>query len=318
MISAKIIKDSINKLGQRITTFELEYNRFIHGELMTHRVYSRNAASSRAIPIDKVIQMIEDSPAIPVEWGLNQSGMQAKQFHKLPSTCEWAWRKGAKEAVQQARLLQGLGLHKQLVNRVLEPYQYIKVIVTSTTFDNFFWLRYHPDAQPEIKRLSELMLKEYRSSKPFLLKEGELHLPYVDCERDNVGTINYSIITNGGREYLTKEEAIKVSTSCCAQVSYRLLDQSQEKADKIYNQLVTMEPVHASPFEHVAIAPPDYSVDIAYYFIQEGEVEGFEGITSVGKGCFYSGNFKNWIQYRQLIKNNNCDDYEGWINGKRS
>jgi thymidylate synthase ThyX len=84
MISAKIIADSISEseYGDRITTFELEYPRFIHGELMTHRLFSRNAASSRAIPINKMMDQVLTAPAMPVEWGLNKSGMQAEEMLK--------------------------------------------------------------------------------------------------------------------------------------------------------------------------------------------------------------------------------------------
>jgi thymidylate synthase ThyX len=304
MITAKVIADSITKDGERITTFELEYPRFIHGELMTHRLFSRNAASSRAIPINKMMDQVLTAPAMPVEWGLNKSGMQAEEKHKSTSTCEWAWKQAAERAVVSARELQGLGLHKQIVNRVLEPFQLMKTIVTATEYDNFFWLRRDPDAQPEIHTLADKMYGAYTQNEPNLLKPGEWHLPYVSVEWCPAG----SGITYGreGLESLTLEEAKMVSASCCAQVSYRLLDDSLEKAVKIYDMLVTMTPVHASPFEHIA-TPMEVPENLESW---EWAWEDVSGITHVDKvGNYWSGNLKGWIQYRHLLDNNACWDY---------
>lgn len=147
MNKATIVADSVSAVnGQRLITYELEYPRFIHAELMTHRLFSRNAASSRAIPISKMMEMVEETPAMPVEWGMNQAGMQAKEVHSNPEVCESVWKLAAQQAVYSAQALQNLGLHKQIVNRVLEPFQIMKTIVTATEFDNFFWLRCHKDA----------------------------------------------------------------------------------------------------------------------------------------------------------------------------
>ena len=92
MIKVKVIADSLYGSKDRITTFELEYPRFIHAELMTHRLFSRNAASSRAISISKMIDNVSASPAHPLVWGLDQRGMQAKTTHASPDTCLWGWR----------------------------------------------------------------------------------------------------------------------------------------------------------------------------------------------------------------------------------
>ena len=77
-MEVKVIADSISESGKRITTFQLKYPRFIHSEVMTHRVFSRNASSSRAIPVKKMIEQVRNNPAMPIHWGANQSGMQAK------------------------------------------------------------------------------------------------------------------------------------------------------------------------------------------------------------------------------------------------
>lgn len=308
-ISAKIIKDSISKNGQRIATFELEYPRIVHSEFMTHRIFSRNAASSRAIPISKMIEQVIQEPAQPVEWGLNQSGMQAKKLHKYPTTCELAWKNAAKSAAEHAEVLKDLGLHKQVVNRVLEPYQTMKTILTATSYDNYYWLRCHSDADPTIKVLADEMYKAFEESKPELLMAGEWHLPYVDCVMCEVA-MGWSYSSNGVK--LTLEEAKKVSASCCAQVSYRLLDTSLDKALKIYDMLVTMSPVHSSPFEHLATPMEELSANRLGKLNPYNPEYWEEGVTHMDKdGKFHSGNFKGWVQYRQLIDGNVCNNYEG-------
>ncbi len=156
-VSAKVIKDSISPDGVRITTLELEYPRIIHSELMTHRVFSRNSASSRAIPVSKVIELVESNPAMPVHWGKNQAGMQAKE--ELDDLNKEAvrqlWLEAAKQAVSIAKVMADIGGHKQVVNRILEPFQHMKVVVTSTEWANWDWLRDHPDADPTIHALAK-------------------------------------------------------------------------------------------------------------------------------------------------------------------
>ena len=155
MITAKMIEDSISEDGVRISTLQLRYHRYVHAEFMTHRVFSRSASSSRAIPIKKIIHQVWNEPAMPVHWGANISGMQAKN-----ELSGWrlllarnVWLTASKFACIFAYMLYYVGLHKQIGNRILEPWQFINVIVTSTEWDNFFELRIHPDAQPEIKEL---------------------------------------------------------------------------------------------------------------------------------------------------------------------
>lgn len=309
MIKATVIADSISEhTGQRITTFELEYHRYIHSELMTHRQFSRNAASSRAIPIDKMIEQVSDDPAVPLYWGLNQSGMQAKDEEADESLCIATWLDARNKAVESARALQALGLHKQIVNRVLEPFQMMKTLVTATSFDNFFNLRRHADAQPEIKMLADLMYQAMQESEPEVLKAGEWHTPYVHHDRDEYGNLLYFVYTTDTtgtetdsyqyRQYLTIDEAIKISCSCAAQVSYRKNDTSIEKALAIYDKLVNSEPVHASAFEHCATP-----IDIE---------STKEGVTHFDVNDVpHSGNFTNWLQYRQLIPNHDCKNYKG-------
>lgn len=310
-ISAKVIADSISNISnQRITTYELVYPRFIHAEFMTHRQFSRNAASSRAIPVQKMLEMIRNNPAKPIHWGKNQPGMQAREELSGGSLewTQWAWKQAADFSIEMADQMDEVEAHKQIVNRILEPYQFIKVVCTATEFENFFWLRCHADAQPEIKELADCMWKAREQSTPEALKPGEWHTPYVEHMRDEEGVLKYIVpcTTDGvgyGHTELSLEEALKVSASCCAQVSYRLADDSLEKAEKIYQQLVESKPVHASPFEHQAT--PMKGRDSLAYRVSQWMLE--EGVTHISRprdidSCdVWSGNFCGWIQHRQLI-----------------
>lgn len=309
MIKATIIADSVSAhTGQRITTFELEYPRFILAELNTHRAFSRNSASSRAIPIDKMIEHILNNPAKPIHWGLNQSGMQAKDEQANIDTCNEAWCNARDSAIHHAYQLKNLGLHKQIVNRVLEPFQMMKTLVTATSFDNFFNLRCRKDAQPEIKELADKMHQAMQESEPEVLYAGEWHTPYVQHARGKDGTLRYFItkeeydIKDGiwvnTTEYLDQDQAIKISCSCAAQVSYRKNDTSIEKALAIYDKLVGSEPVHASAFEHCAMPMKPHQTR-----------DGITHVSSCGTH-HYSGNFLEWVQYRQLIPNHDCKQYK--------
>lgn len=304
MIKATIIADSISAhTNQRITTFELEYPRFIHAELMTHRQFSRNSASSRAIPIDKMIELVQTNTAEPIHWGSNKSGMQAGDEIVNTTSAINAWIDARNDAIKHAKKLQSLGLHKQIVNRVLEPYQMMKVLVTATNFDNFFNLRCHKDAQPEIKHLADLMYQAMQESTPMTLQAGQWHLPYVKTTIGESNQIRYFV----NDELIDLDTAIKISCSCAAQVSYRKNDISIEKALAIYDKLVNSNPVHASAFEHCA-TPINNRID--------ENLETDAGIThflpySRDGFTLCSGNFTNWVQYRQLIPNHDCHEYKG-------
>ena len=289
-VSAKVIKDSISPDGVRITTLELEYPRIIHSELMTHRVFSRNSASSRAIPVSKVIELVESNPAMPVHWGKNQAGMQAKE--ELDDLNKEAvrqlWLEAAKQAVSIAKVMADIGGHKQVVNRILEPFQHMKVVVTSTEWANWDWLRDHPDADPTIHALAKEMKRVRNESTPEELFYGEWHLPYVNSERSKVYAERNYFDEHG--EPITLEQARMISASCCAQTSYRKQDGSLEKAEDIFKKLVESEPCHASPVEHQATPiSSDWGRGVTH--------EDWQGQQ-------WSANFRGWIQFRQLIPNN--------------
>ena len=304
-IRASVVAHSISEAGKEILTYELEYPRFIHSEFLTHRQFSRNAASSRAIPVAKVIDQVKNNPAMPIHWGKNQSGMKAKsQLTGLKLLAARSlWKGAAKVAAWSAGFMNKAGLHKQCANRILEPFQFIKVVCTATEFENFFYLRDHGDAQPEIAQLAKVMLEARSLSVPQVLKAGEWHVPYVGSSR-NCLTNELEYCTADYREgdcednRLSISGALALSASLCAQVSYRVADQSLEKAFKIYDQLVTMTPVHASPFEHQATPMKHSQLGIC-----SAPNRCEEGVTHVDKYLNkWSGNFQGWVQHRQLIK----------------
>lgn len=297
-IKATIIQDSVNVYsGDRITTFELEYPRFIHSELMTHRMFSRNAASSRAIPVDKMLDHIKNSPASPVHWGKNQSGMQAKEELDIEAKADaqHIWKHAAQSAATYSKMMLDRGCHKQISNRITEPFQLMKTIVTATNYTNWDWLRNHADAQPEIHELAKVMYEARRNSVPMQLYEGEWHVPYVERVRDELNGDRMTYLDNNG-ETLTTQEALEVSASCCAQVSYRKLDDTLEKARDIFKRLIHSEPKHASPVEHQA---KPITNSISPYEPESWKRAGVTHMTA--DLALWSGNFKGWVQHRQLI-----------------
>lgn len=258
-ITAKVIADSIADGSPRLTTLQLRYPRFIHAEFMTHRVFSRNASSSRAIPVERMIQDVIDDTAMPIHWGKNQKGMQAREELESGET-SWIYARDA--AVYNAEIMMDRGYHKQIVNRILEPFQHINVLVTATEWDNFFALRDHPDAQPEIQALARAMKEAMENSTIDELNgDREWHMPYCS---DFIGT----------------SENKKVSAARCASVSYKTVDgkpMTVDRALSIFDSL-TGDPLHASPFEHIARPDP-----------------------SNGPGC---RNFTGWHQWRSDLEEN--------------
>lgn len=306
-ITATIIQRSkCGVSGKEIVTWELVYPRMIHAELLTHRMFSRNSASSRAIPISKVVEMVRSDMAVPSHWGANQPGMQAKEeldgFALLGVMDLWC--DAALAAANFSEGMAALGAHKQVANRITEPFQWMKVVLTYTEGNNWYWLRDHTDADPTIHALAQKMVESLEASSPFVIYPGEWHVPYVTRMRDAGGirylTDTYIADDEFEVQYLTEEEALAVSSSCCAQVSYRTLDLSLSKAKMIYGRLVDSEPVHASPFEHQA-TPMKYA-RVCKDVLHQGWQEG---ITHMDReGMFWSGNFQGMIQHRQLIPNN--------------
>ena len=299
LISAKVIADSVCPQGVRMTTMEIEYPRFILAELNTHRMLSKNSASSRAIPVKAMHEFIRANPATPVSWGKNQPGMKANEDvgSAVATEAEQIWNRAKNDALHWAdALAHKLAIHKQIANRITEPWMTMKTVISGTEWTNFFHLRNHADAQPEIKALAEAMTVAYTTHLPVPLTPGQWHLPYITiAEYVPTGELQY---LNNNFDPISLEEAKIVSASCCAQVSYRKNDDSFDKAKKIYDQLILSEPVHASPIEHQA-TPMD--VDSMCRF----EPDTWQpGVTHVSANSdLWSGNLRGWIQYRKLIRN---------------
>lgn len=240
---AKIIEDSINPYNKtRLTTVQLRYPRFIHAECLTHRMFSRNASSSRAIPVSTFLKQVWNDPATPIHWGANQPGMKARE--ELTGFKKWfakkMWNVTGKLVCSLVWVTNKISSpHKQTFNRLLEPWQYISVIVSATEWDNFFELRNHPDAQPEIKELAEEIQKAMNGSNPV---ERAYHMPYVSYKE---------------REQYSPANCMQLSSARCARVSYLTHDgklPSFEQDMKLYNQLAGARPAHFSPLEHQATA----------------------------------------------------------------
>ena len=282
-ISAKIIADSVTEQGKRITTFVVVCPRYIWAQMLTHRMFSRNCSSSRAIKVEKSIEQIEKDPVIPRHFGQNQAGMQAKdeEVSNRDDAVRY-WIDAKDHAVRFAKGLAKLGVHKQLVNRLLEPFSHVKAVITATEWDNFFELRLHHDAQPEIQRLAQCLWAALKANQPEELAVGEWHTPYVKHTRTEAGQLIYG-------DNLSDENAIKISVSCCAQVSYRNLDDSLEKALDLYDRLIPSG--HFSPAEHIA-TPMTLPKSVWSHKAQ----------THIDKeGWLWSGNFKGWNQFRHCL-----------------
>ena len=292
-IEAKIIADSVNPwTGDRLTTMQLRYPRFVHAECKTHRLLriddaeveflqeislmddpdlSRNASSSRAIPVKNLIAEARTNPAMPVRFGANQPGMQDKGGDHdaliRGETAEELWKRAAASAAMYAEAFEAAGYHKQVVNRILEPYTHINTVVSATEWTNFFALRRHEDADPTMRALADTMWEAMQGSTPRALFMGEWHLPYVSDEE---------------RRQYDETACLMMSTARCARVSYNKHDgtsPSYEDDRKLYDRLVTAELIHASPLEH----------------------QGYPDPAGVQEHLW--GNFHGFVQHRKLLPN---------------
>lgn len=239
MIQAQVILDSRSLTGARLTTFKLKFNRTILPEFNTHRAFSRNAASSRAIPVRKILDQVINDPAMPVHWGKNKPGMSASEelTGEDKEKAIKKWLEARDNAVNCAQQLMELGLHKQVANRILEPFAWSHVILTLTEYSNFYNLRLDPEAQPEMLALANAMVKAHKESTPKTLQFGEWHLPLLlDSDK------NYNLETQK-----------KISVARCARVSYLNHDGTNPDVVKdleLHDRLLNNG--HMSPFEHQA------------------------------------------------------------------
>lgn len=277
MIRAEVVADSISETDVRITTFLLTFPRFILAELLTHRVFSRNTASSRAIPVKKMLNSIVMTPVIPIHWGKNQKGMQAREelIGWRLFLAKLIWNTHRRLSVACVRALDGLGLHKQLANRLTEAHAHVTVLVTSTQWENFFHLRLHPDAMPEFMELARQIKKWHTEHKPKLLTGSQWHMPFVDAI-----DLEDTFITVDPRTVVEKLRLVSIAR--CARTSYTLFEASKRSCADDYDlgrRIINNDPIHASPLEHQATPDPYMKAPNLW------------------------GNFHGWIQNRKLYAN---------------
>lgn len=271
-ITAKVVADSLAaRNGKRLTTIQVRYPRVGHSEVMTHRVFSRNASSSRAIPIETIIQEVITDPYVPLFWGKNRPGMQATEEMdpEEAAVARAQWLEARNAAVRSARELSELGLHKQDVNRLLEPFAHISVIISSTEWGNFYNLRRDAAAYPVLHALGDAVYAAHAASTPLIVCTGEWHLPYVTQEE---------------RHAYDLDTLKKVSVARCARVSYNNHDGT---TPSIYKDVMLHDrlraSLHMSAFEHQA--------------------------TPLSRSDSRGGNFLGWQQYRQEVPGENRPEY---------
>jgi thymidylate synthase ThyX len=290
-ITANIVADSINSSGNRITTFVVHFPRIVLAELNTHRALSKNSASSRAIPLEKMLEMVKTNPFIPIKFQKDHKGMQGTEYYdgEDHDKCIQDWL-SARDAAVNAALNFKLPVTKQLRNRLLEPFMWHKVIITATDFENFFALRAHKDAEIHISELAYKMLDEYNKSIPTKLNVGQWHIPFGDRFDDAKLTnlvleLNNGIVLDmvGWFENEVLELKKKISIARCARISYNNFEGNDDYLTdiKLFDRLVGNIPRHMSPTEHVAMA--------------------LDTNTSIG-------NLKGFKQYRYMFNDQNLKD----------
>ncbi len=280
----EVVLDSVGPNDARITTFEVTFPRIVLAEFNTHRVFSRNSASSRAIPTAKQLAKVEDDPFIPVHWGKNQKGMSADE-ELQPAQIGGAlavWKIARDSSLHFAKNLLDIGVHKQITNRLLEPFMWHTVIVTSTHWDNYENLRDSKKAQPEIKDSAHALKEARCASVPQDLYYGEWHLPLVS------GVDELSLVEEG----FTTEDLVKISAARCARVSYLTHEGKRDPRDdlRLYGDLLANR--HMSPFEHPAMA----LTTAAWEALARTQ------LTEWTHRKIPTGNYWGWLQHRKTIE----------------
>lgn len=324
MISVKVVCDSVSEQGIRLTTMLVDYPRIVHAEQLKHRMFSTSAASSRAIPFAKMQGQLTGKP---VRFGSAQAGMQDGGAHteliqthdgygviKCSPEDYWDYASGVASGISEA--FKNAGYSKQIYNRITEPFQTMRVLITATEWDNFWWLRNDAAADPTLHETARIMKEAYDESKPQLLKAGEYHLPFVDQIRDKKGIQAFYIRAEepktedsvGIATPLTLEEAITVSCARCAAQSFRNTDYDLEKSKQVYDRLVDGDKVHAGALEHVASPmqkPSDRLHDKTVNWSRYS-VTWQDGVSHVDRdGQLWSGNLRGWVQHRKTVEGEN-------------
>lgn len=322
-IKVEIVADSINQQGDRLTSLVLTYPRIIHAEMLTHRMLSRNASSSRAVPVQKMIEAVKNNTFCPFEFQKAHKGMQGSEYFtgQDKEDCIKLWLESAELALQQAEKMKEKGITKQIINRILEPYQYYTVLITGSKegWDNFFELRCPEYVNPDgksfkskkdyLKRLNTENI-ESEPSDLFWLKrnKGQAEIHIMDLAEKIYDAMNESEPEQleGNQWHIpfeskinelypdsTLEEQIKVSVGMAANTSYTVVGDGSiitlEKASRIHDKC--KEEVHSSVFEHCARAMSNEE----YYLFSKG----MDGQEDHQHGWCY--NIRGFMSYRYII-----------------
>lgn len=250
-----VLADSMSPWGHRLLTVEVTFPRFILAEVNTHRDFSRNSASSRAIPPEHIIKRVIEEPFVPAQFNTRVKGMGVGDPLSVEkqAQAESQWLYSRLAAIRFAEELLTLDVDKSRINRLLEPYMWHTAIISSTQWDNFFALRDHPAAQPEFRTLAGLMLDTMRASEPRSFIEGWWHLPL--CTEDEIGACVHGT-TNW--EYMAM-----VSAGRCARVSFDKQGEYEPIEDSHARAMKLKKSGHLSPMEHPAtpLKPDEHGPD---------------------------------------------------------
>lgn len=309
--TAQVVKHSVGWLPSHLPmlTFYLRYPRVIHAEMMTHKDFSRSASSSRAIPVARMLKQVWNDPAIPIHWGQNQPGMQAER--ELPvwkrNFMRNLWQLCARVVCVFVWVAMKMGLHKQTANRLLEPWQWMHVTLTTCKLANFFHLRIHKDAQPEIRHLTILMQASQRRSTPVVLQKGEWHLPWIEAEDVILARQYVAADLHIDMPSASDERVVallkKMSAARCARSSYANFNGERNivSDQSTFSKLVESTPVHASPCEHQAT--PDSLIKQIIYKESAPAIH-----EEVWEQPHLHGNLTGYIQYRNTIADHYIPD----------
>jgi thymidylate synthase ThyX len=323
---ATIVADSVSPAGQRLTTFECVFPRIILAEVNTHKMISKNSASSRAIPVERMIARVLEDPYVPTHWGKNQKGMSAAEDVDEDDAADaiGVWLAARDVMVEQVKDLLHIGIHKQLTNRLIEPFMHHTAVVTGTEWSNFFNLRDTKDAHPDFRDLAHAMRELYGKSEPKRLDATDWHLPYVSD-----ADFEQCILENPQYPLQVQDHLCKVSVGRCARVSYDRLHEEEmpEKAKARCDGMLSAG--HMSPFEHVARPMSEDELELFkqrklrwneehgcwvwvgakyHHLVDPDDLQDCEAWDHDGRGVYqdgeythFLGNLNGWVQYRKQI-----------------
>lgn len=320
-MQVEVILASQGPSQKPIYTIRMRYPRMIHSEIMTHRVFSRNARSSRAVPVKTMLKEVRTKPFVPWHWGKNQKGMQAEQecdeivshpYHPgAHITRENLWRAAANKAADTAEAFMIAGYHKQIANRLLEPFMWIDTLITSTEWSNFLWLRDHKDAEPHLQDLARLVAEALDCIEIQDLEVGQWHLPYITGKDSAAVHMSFGATLLGTRHDGLTETLCKISAARCARISYAPFDgdASYEGELERYSRLVSSDRIHASPLEHQATPDTDVTISSDIFYEPEGDLTPDDTLDTRNGWLAEDlhGNLVGYIQFRKTIPEENHD-----------